>query len=283
MQIVETSEIDSSTTLMKGTSTWQEASGGMGEMEKARYGKAAKLQRLFEIVRIFNGGTAVDTKSLATVLGVSRRTVFRDLQSLRDAGYPLDFDESENRYRLFGDYQLHKRLDAQEIFDVAVGLAYLKLRQSMGRSWEISRQLIAKQLDAHRIEFMNECLEMIQFETEDTSGLATTSEEKNWLILLAVSRFDRLKVRLHLEGGTSTAFSPYSLTASEHGWLAVGRSSLHRHVREIPLVEVTRIDASVGEYELPKRAYKKLFRRVKYVPPKKNGKPQKCSRPKQPR
>ena len=238
----------------------------------AERGQNAKLRRLFELVRIFNSGVETDSKRIADALGVSRRTVFRDLRTLREVGYPLDFDEVEHRYRLLGDYQLHKRLDADEIFDAAVGMSLLKSQRSSSPSCEIIRQMVVKQLDPQRINFLNNCLETIQFEIADISLAKATAKEHEWLVLLALSRFDLIKVRLRMKDGKSTAFSPYMLTVGEFGWLAVGRSSLHQHVREIALSEIESIDPSVGEYEVPPRLHTNGFRRVKYDPSSKSGK-----------
>jgi predicted DNA-binding transcriptional regulator YafY len=50
--------------------------------------KVDRLQRLLYLVTILQGGTEMSAADLATELGVSRRTLFRDLKILEEAGVP---------------------------------------------------------------------------------------------------------------------------------------------------------------------------------------------------
>lgn len=62
--------------------------------------KATRTQRLIRIVQLLRGGRRCDAGMLTSALGVSRRTVFRDMQVLRDAGIGCVYDADAESYRI---------------------------------------------------------------------------------------------------------------------------------------------------------------------------------------
>ena len=60
--------------------------------------KVDRICRLLELTRLLQLGSGYNSSSLATECGVSRRTVFRDLDLLRRAGIQVKFDEERQRY-----------------------------------------------------------------------------------------------------------------------------------------------------------------------------------------
>ena len=79
---------------------------------------AARIVRLLLDLQI---GQAWDPIQLAQELGVSRRTIFRDIATLRRAGVPIHFDVQQNSYRLPQPNAKRARgLSAQEIGVLAI-------------------------------------------------------------------------------------------------------------------------------------------------------------------
>ncbi len=62
----------------------------------------ARIHRLLQLIGLLQAGRGYNTDALAQACGVSRRTVFRDLDLLRLSGVPLAFDEKQQRYRIPG-------------------------------------------------------------------------------------------------------------------------------------------------------------------------------------
>ena len=62
-----------------------------------------QIERLLQLLRLLQAaGRGYDAESLAEACGVSRRTIFRDLDLLRNAGLPLWYDEEQRCYRMPG-------------------------------------------------------------------------------------------------------------------------------------------------------------------------------------
>jgi predicted DNA-binding transcriptional regulator YafY len=57
-------------------------------------------ERIVRLLLDLQSGQAWDPIQLAQELAVSRRTIFRDIATLRRAGVPVQFDERQNTYRL---------------------------------------------------------------------------------------------------------------------------------------------------------------------------------------
>ena len=69
----------------------------------------AELERLVRVLNIFQliqGQGGWDCKSLARECGKTERTIFRDIQLLRDANVPVDYDSERRCYSIRGDFYM---------------------------------------------------------------------------------------------------------------------------------------------------------------------------------
>jgi predicted DNA-binding transcriptional regulator YafY len=62
--------------------------------------KSERIERLLKLIQIMQSGRSYDVDTLADEAGVSRRTVFRDLNLLTQAGIPFVYDRANQRYRI---------------------------------------------------------------------------------------------------------------------------------------------------------------------------------------
>ena len=62
----------------------------------------SRIHRLLRVINLLQAGKGYNVEGLAQACGVSRRTIFRDLETLRQSGMPLIFDEQQQRYRVAG-------------------------------------------------------------------------------------------------------------------------------------------------------------------------------------
>src|SRR5262245_60452512 len=65
-----------------------------------------RLSRLLRMIGLLQAGKGHNVDSLAVECGVSRRTIFRDLDVLRQAGVPLVHDDEFQVYRLANFYSI---------------------------------------------------------------------------------------------------------------------------------------------------------------------------------
>lgn len=63
-----------------------------------------KVERLMKMVRLIGGGDRVTADSLAEALGVNRRTVFRYIDTLYNAGFPIIYDDEKRSFVFRGDF-----------------------------------------------------------------------------------------------------------------------------------------------------------------------------------
>lgn len=61
---------------------------------------AKRIERLINLIQAFSKGNVSDVDKLSERLGVCRRTVFRDMATLRRSGMRVRFDTASNTYKL---------------------------------------------------------------------------------------------------------------------------------------------------------------------------------------
>src|SRR5262245_44653658 len=88
-----------------------------------------RITRLLKLLQTLQSGSSQNADGLAKHCGVSRRTMFRDLVALRQAGVPLEFDSDRDRYSIPGAYFL-----PPVNFTPAEALSLMALAVEMGRS-----------------------------------------------------------------------------------------------------------------------------------------------------
>jgi len=100
-----------------------------------------KLDRLDQLIGKLKAGEAYTASSLAEELGVSLRTMMRDLKTLRDKGYPIDADKGRG-----GGVRLYPRwgvgrltMNYREVIDLLLALNVLE---------KLNSQLFLNNLDS---------------------------------------------------------------------------------------------------------------------------------------
>jgi biotin operon repressor len=82
---------------------------------------ARRITRLLRLVHQLYSGSGQNVSGLAESCDVSRRTVFRDIETLRSAGLPVQFDANRDQYSLPTGYRLSPvRLSAEESLTLLV-------------------------------------------------------------------------------------------------------------------------------------------------------------------
>ncbi|HLA84702.1 MAG TPA: WYL domain-containing protein, partial [Thermoguttaceae bacterium] len=195
-----------------------------------------RIQRLLKVLTLLQAGRGCNTQRLADECGVSRRTIFRDLDVLRESGLAIVYDEIEQHYRLPGTQFLPPfNFTPDEALSLIVlchemggrtRLPFLAPAQSASLKLESA-------LPTRLREELHATVDAIQIKMPPTNPLA--GQEPIYEQLVEAIRRRRC-VRLRYvapteEGEFSTRLSPYRLLFSRRSWYAIGRSSLHRSVR----------------------------------------------------
>jgi proteasome accessory factor B len=225
----------------------------------------ARLQRLLELLIHLQDGPAHNTSTLATALGVSRRTVFRDLDMLRDAGVPLTFDGERLCYEFEGASIL-----PPTSFTTQEALALILLCQELGDERGVpflgparsAALKVESSLPRRLRDHLRDVSQAISIQLAQTNPLDAHGSIYDTL-LTAIAR--RRAVRIRYDSFTeweeiSTKLKPYRLLFSRRSWYAIGRSSLHRAVRTFNVGRIREISVLDEAYSPPSR-----FRLERYL------------------
>lgn len=219
--------------------------------------KSKRITRLVRLLRMLQDGKGRDTDGLAKACGVGRRTVFRDLDTLRSAGVPLEFDTKSRRYSIFrGSFGPPADLTADE------ALSLWALANSVGNQlhlplYEAARTAVAKLehgLPAKERQEFRRTARSIWFLPAKVSNLAVKSAVFQALVE-AITK--RRVVQIEYASLTEwdrivTKLRPYQLLFSQRSWQVVGRSSLHREIRVFNLARIESLTLLNQRFSVPR-------------------------------
>ena len=94
--------------------------------------KISRIVRLIQIIGMLQSGSGLHASAIAQECGVSRRTIFRDLETLRAAGVPLTYNDELSEYRIPGSYFL-----PPTNFTAEEALAVMLLCYQLGKSLSV--------------------------------------------------------------------------------------------------------------------------------------------------
>lgn len=216
----------------------------------------AKIQRLLKLLQLLQGGRPQNVNSMSDACGVSRRTIFRDLETLRAAGVPLAFDSNGQRFHIPETYFLAPTsLSSEEALSVMV-LCH-ELGDGTGLPYYSSARRAATKLENSLPEHMKRQLREISSSVEIKLNPVHQPEEAQSAYQSLVDASGhrqnvRIKYRSIFDGDViQTKLSPYKLLFSRHSWYVIGRSSIHRAVRTFKVNRIEHIETLDEPFEIP--------------------------------
>lgn len=219
----------------------------------------SKIRRLLNLLERLQSGRQHNSRELAELCGVSRRTVFRDLKTLQDSGVPVQYDPARYGYwvnattylrptDLSMDETLSLILLAEELGGTENGIPFQATAQ------QASVKLLSN-LPVHLREYTGELLSKFQIQTEPRAQLAAARQHYETLVAgLTEGRRVRAVYRsLFEQSRIKTLISPYRLHYQRRSWYVIGRSSLHRAIRTFHLGRFLETELTNDAYRIPPR------------------------------
>jgi len=216
-----------------------------------------RITRLLELIGLLQSGRGHNAHSLAVECAVSRRTIFRDIDVLRLAGVPLEFDEAEQHYRIPGMNFL-----PPTNFTPEEALSLLVLCQNLGDSKGVPFHAPARTaaiklesaLPERLREYLRDVSSAVHLRLEPTSGSASAAPIYQQLID-CIAR--RRSVRIEYDSFSDaevlrTKLSPYRLLFSRRSWYVFGRSSVHRQTRTFNVARIRRLEVLEDRFRFPR-------------------------------
>jgi proteasome accessory factor B len=217
----------------------------------------SRISRLVQLLGLLQAGKAHNADALAKICSVSRRTIFRDLDVLRQAGVPLLFDDDQRLYRIPGTYFLPPtNFTAEEALAVMVlcyelggddRLPFYEPAQSAALKLESS-------LPAAMRERLREAADAVRINMQPRSRLDGRLPIYQQLLgCIASRRAVRIVYDSFSDGQVlKLKLSPYRLLFSRHSWYVIGRSSIHREARTFHVGRILEMEILDDQFYLPR-------------------------------
>ena len=207
-----------------------------------------RIQRLLRLVEVLQSGRVMNSAQLSEYCGISRRTIFRDVETLPQSGLVVLFNEDRQGYSMpanrmlpAANFTLQETLSllvlCQELSDERRGIPF----QTAARSAALK---LLSNLPHHLREHICQRTQAIAVRLDPHSGPASAAPIFETLTQAAA---ERRQVRIRYNSLTEwteirTALSPYRILFSRRSWYVIGRSSLHRSVRTFNLGRIQNVE-----------------------------------------
>jgi predicted DNA-binding transcriptional regulator YafY len=231
-----------------------------GSIELTRHLHASHfpLARLIQLILLLQTERCPNARQLAEICEVSRRTIYRDLAALTDAGVAVIYRPDRQGYQLARSLFLQPpRIEEHEALALLVLCRQWLPGPDLGLSRDANRavdKLVQSLPDPLRGRLLaaSEVLEDPPDEGETPGSRHAVHDQ----LLAALSQ--RRQVRLWVrEGHTgeveTTKMGIYRLAFLDQSWCMVGRSSRHCRVVLVPILRLERVELTADPYVIPPR------------------------------
>lgn len=225
-------------------------------LSKADGRNETRLQRLLKLIEIMRSDRAFGADELAKKTGVSRRTIFRDLEMLTRVGVPVQFDDHCRGYQINQWYFLPPT--SLNLFEVTS--LYVAAKKMAGsRTYPLSAEA------AHAIEKMAQtlapglwdaCSQMARLVEVRWPAMVDTSPTRWIFQTLLKAAAEHCKVALEYDIHSSDRkariiLRPYLLTLLDRTWYVIGYCEERQKVQTLPLDLILSADCLMETFEAP--------------------------------
>jgi len=216
----------------------------------------SRIRRLLNLIGMLQAGRGYNAEALARACEVSRRTIFRDLDALRQSGVPLHYDDRAQRYHIPETYFL-----PPTNFTPEEALALIVLCQDLGGDERLpffgparsAALKLASSLPSRLRRQLRATGDAVTVRMPPANPLDAQSPVYEQLLeAVAQRRSVRIAYRGPTEDEISTRLNTYRLLFSRRSWYVIGRSSLHRATRTFNVGRIRRLEVLEDAYEIPR-------------------------------
>ena len=235
---------------------------GTTQYDEPRKRRHPRLSRLLQIRGMLSTAVPVNIDTLASRFQVAARTIYRDLNTLIEAGVPITYDETRRGYVLTCPSPKPVHVTQAQVLGVLLMLASAPVQTFPSPAASVLK-LLPKLIDGLCFEQRRELRAVI-----DTLPMAelgkhascATSQNLGRLLEAIMHQQDmRLNYRVAPnEPPISTRISaPYRLNFIDGNWCIEARSSLHRCRRQFSLNQFVTMETlpTAAPSTMPRRLY----------------------------
>jgi len=215
------------------------------------------LTRTLEIIQCIQCGSGLNASELAERFGVSKRTVYRDLNTIRNSGMHVRFDNLADGYRMLSaDNQLtiHRKISLEQLRELVLGIYCAPWYQIEGTHPLVnaSLELLIDKLDeSQRVairrlqracRFLCSPSPVCTLQRDIIQAIADSIMQQQQVELLVieedVTRGNNPPDQHWEELAIWIRFAPYTIFFENHGWYVSGRNPSHNFVSCFPVAEI---------------------------------------------
>lgn len=217
---------------------------------------ADRVSRLLRLIGALRSGRRLDADGLAELLGVSRRTVFRDLKVLQSAGVPYRFHPDRRTYAISDSYFLpsvHLELE-ESLALLLVTRAFLS--REVHPSYQQALRAALKLESSLPAAVRAECgpyLDDVTVHWPPASSAESTADLFQTL-QRALARRERLAASydsVHEEKEIRVLIDPWRLVFIARGWYLLAWSHHHGEVRTFKIDRFTSTEPTGDRFDPP--------------------------------
>ncbi len=216
--------------------------------------------RAIRILTCLQAGPAFNAKELSLKLNVSRRTIYRDLNLIRDAGIDIQFDSQDSGYRIEGGPEkplTPPNFSQRDLAKLAL-TSHLSVLNGLPQFAVSTRESLSRMLAHYPRKVRNSVAHVLSCCAVELPQPGYGSQPVDVIETLLGAIATQKKVRLDLAPGTAvdgeagtTDFSVYRLIAGIDDWWIVGRSTLHDRTVRLPTSSIRSIRPLHEDYRIP--------------------------------
>ena len=238
----------------------------MASLEPAGFGgertgpgiNLAGFRRLLEIHKLVSEGAYPNCRKLAEILEVTRRTVERDIERLRDQlGVPIEYDRRRRGYYYAGPVDL-PTLRFREGEAIVLFLGQRLLMQCRGTPFEgFVKDAMEKVrlLLPHHVEIsLEQAVDPVSFHVEPLRGAEIEVAQRYQLLYKAI-RYKKTIVTDYFTPARNRVatreIDPYHLRFMGGAWYCIGYCHLRGQVRTFALDRMTNLRQTDKSFEIP--------------------------------
>jgi predicted DNA-binding transcriptional regulator YafY len=209
--------------------------------------KLQRLERILQLTEMLKSERSFSIDELSEALGITRRTLFRDIESMRQAGIPCQYDAKEKRYHIEG-YAFLPALaltvhEAISLLIAAEQTGTIRGMPLLGAA-RVASAKIQNALPSHTKKRCGSILDQMSIH------LAAQARHKGCeptfgSLQKAVAGHHQVRIRyesLYDKGTIELVLDPYHLHYSQRAWYVIGHSSLHEETRIFKIARIASIE-----------------------------------------
>ncbi|MBN1845238.1 MAG: WYL domain-containing protein [Sedimentisphaerales bacterium] len=215
--------------------------------------KVTRLERILRLLNLLQSSRYYRPAELAELLGISRRTVFRDLEMLYQAGIPCYYDDEQGGYRIDRQFFLPP-VNLKLAEAISLLLVSRQARRTDGLPLHEAAQEAARKIECILPAHIQEhCRQVLCHVTTRLAATARHEELEGIQALLQTAirqhrKCDLSYISFHERKLIRTRLSPYHLHFCQRAWYVIGHSSLHDEIRTFKLGRIKACEMLSSRY-----------------------------------